>query len=160
MNARLPTPDFLAVDFYCGAGGTTRGLIDAGGYVIAGIDKDAVCRETYRQNNANERLYNARPTFIQKDMFPASSDYPEGQQAEILNELEQLIAQRREIAEAAAGTKIPLLFAVCAPCQSFTKFVQRNLTDAGTAKRATATCWLRHSFSSSASNRIWSCRRM
>jgi hypothetical protein len=33
-------PKFLAVDFFCGAGGTTRGLIDAGGYVIAGIDKD------------------------------------------------------------------------------------------------------------------------
>lgn len=32
-------PEFLAVDFYCGAGGTTRGLIDAGGYVICGIDK-------------------------------------------------------------------------------------------------------------------------
>lgn len=30
-------PKFLAVDFYCGAGGATRGLLDAGGYVIAGL---------------------------------------------------------------------------------------------------------------------------
>jgi hypothetical protein len=36
-------PKFLAVDFFCGAGGTTRGLIDAGGYVVAGFDKDARC---------------------------------------------------------------------------------------------------------------------
>lgn len=34
-----PNPKFLAVDFYCGAGGTTRGLLDAGGYVAAGVDK-------------------------------------------------------------------------------------------------------------------------
>ena len=70
---RHPTkiPNFLAVDFYCGAGGATRGLIDAGGYVIAGIDKDAACRKTYRQNNPNERLNTASPAFIQKDMFPA-----------------------------------------------------------------------------------------
>ena len=32
-------PAFLAVDFFCGAGGTTHGLIEAGGYVMAGIDK-------------------------------------------------------------------------------------------------------------------------
>ena len=25
MNASTKMPDFLAVDFYCGAGGTTRG---------------------------------------------------------------------------------------------------------------------------------------
>ena len=39
------------------------------------------------------------------------------------------------LAEYAAGRKIPLLFAVCAPCQSFTKFVQRSLTDTRTAGR-------------------------
>ena len=40
-------PKFLAVDFFCGAGGTTRGLIDSGGYVIAGIDKDGRCEKTH-----------------------------------------------------------------------------------------------------------------
>lgn len=33
-------PKLLAVDFYCGAGGTTRCLLSAGGYVITGADKD------------------------------------------------------------------------------------------------------------------------
>ena len=49
-------PDFLAVDFYCGAGGTTRGLLDAGGYVICGIDKDETNRTSYRDNNRNTTL--------------------------------------------------------------------------------------------------------
>ena len=44
-------PKFLAVDFYCGAGGTTRGLLDAGGYVICGIDKD----EGYRSHLSKEQ---------------------------------------------------------------------------------------------------------
>lgn len=135
MKDRGKIPDFLAVDFYCGAGGTTRGLIDAGGYVIAGIDKDAACRKTYRQNNPNETLDRSSPNFIQKDMFPASPDYPGGKQVEILNDLHRLITFCRAIAEANARRKIPLLFAVCAPCQSFTKFVQHSLTDVRAAGR-------------------------
>ena len=129
MNDRVQIPDFLAVDFYCGAGGTTRGLIDAGGYVIAGVDKDAACRQTYLQNNPNETLDKESPTFIQKDMFPVSSEYPDGEQNEILGELRHLITSYQTRAQASAGRKVPLLFAVCAPCQSFTKFVQRSLTD-------------------------------
>ena len=130
MTTRTELPHFLAVDFYCGAGGTTRGLIDAGGYAIAGVDKDPACGETYRRNNRNRTLDEAEPKFIQKDMFPSSTEYPDGQQDEILDELRKLIASKRADAEARAGTKLPLLFAVCAPCQSFTKFVQRHMTDA------------------------------
>ena len=40
MTTQANQPDFLAVDFYCGTGGATRGLIDAGGYIIAGIDAE------------------------------------------------------------------------------------------------------------------------
>ena len=53
MASPVEMPRFIAVDFYCGAGGATRGLLDAGGYVIAGIDKDESCRKTYRRNNPN-----------------------------------------------------------------------------------------------------------
>ena len=115
-------PKFLAVDFYCGAGGTTRGLLDAGGYVIAGIDKDEDCRETYTRNNANETLDCAEPRFLALDMFPSSSEYPQGQQREVWGELIELIRYYKSIAP-----DTPLLFAICAPCQSFTKFVQRNM---------------------------------
>ena len=130
MTSPSETPKFLAVDFYCGAGGTTRGLIDAGGHVIAGIDKDVACRDTYRRNNSNLALDRAEPAFIRKDMFPSSPEYPDGQQKEILEELAELIERRQ-----AEATDVPLLFAVCAPCQSFTKFVQRSLTDSKIAGR-------------------------
>lgn len=116
-------PKFLAVDFYCGAGGTTRGLLDAGGYVIAGIDKDEGCRDTYRLNNRNTTLDGAEPRFLDLDMLPATPDYPDGQQHEVWGNLIDLIRYYKSIVP-----DVPLLFAICAPCQSFTKFVQRKMT--------------------------------
>ena len=116
-------PEFLAVDFYCGAGGTTRGLLDAGGYVIAGIDKDDDCRRTYLHNNGNATLDGNEPAFLALDMFPATNNYPDGQQLKVKEELERLIPKYRALAPG-----VPLMFAICAPCQSFTKFVQRRLT--------------------------------
>ena len=120
----LAAPKFLAVDFYCGAGGTTRGLLDAGGYAICGIDKDVTNQVTYQRNNRNTTLDKDEPKFLGYDMFPASPDYPEGQQQAVWDELNQLIPLFRGMA---AG--VPLLFAICAPCQSFTKFIQRRMTD-------------------------------
>ena len=123
MSDQLNNPKFLAVDFYCGAGGTTRGLLDAGGYVIAGIDKDEACRNTYVMNNWNDTLDGDEPAFLALDMFPAGPDYPPGQQDEIKDRLRELIPMYRQDAPG-----IPLLFAICAPCQSFTKFVQQRMT--------------------------------
>ena len=40
-----------AIDFFCGAGGLTRGLLDVGINVVAGIDLDKRCKETYEKNN-------------------------------------------------------------------------------------------------------------
>lgn len=117
-------PKFLAVDFYCGAGGTTRGLLDAGGYVIAGIDKDEDCEDTYRRNNRNTTLDGVEPDFLALDMLPATPDYPQGQRHEVRDALDELIPRYQQMAQGA-----PLLFAICAPCQSFTKFVQRSMTD-------------------------------
>ena len=117
-------PKFLAVDFYCGAGGTTRGLLDAGGYVIAGIDKDEDCRITYRSNNRNTTLDCAEPDFLALDMLPATAGYPQGQQSKVRDALNKLIPRYQQMAQ-----DVPLLFAICAPCQSFTKFVQRSMTD-------------------------------
>ena len=116
-------PRFLAVDFYCGAGGTTRGLLDAGGYVIAGIDNDAACQETYERNNRNTTLDESGASFLAYDMFPATPDYPHGQQEQVLEALRKLIPAKRKLAGDA-----PLMFAICAPCQAFTKFAQRHLT--------------------------------
>lgn len=83
-----------AVDFFCGAGGLTRGLLDSGIDVILGIDSDEGCRKTFDTNNAPA-------TFKQADVRELSVD---------------------EIAQEVRG--IPeneLMFAACAPCQPFSK---------------------------------------
>lgn len=41
----------VAVDFFCGAGGATRGFRQAGIEVIKGIDIDATAKDTYEKNN-------------------------------------------------------------------------------------------------------------
>lgn len=40
-----------AVDFFCGGGGMTRGLLNAGIEVLFGLDYNPSCRETYEHNN-------------------------------------------------------------------------------------------------------------
>jgi DNA (cytosine-5)-methyltransferase 1 len=117
-------PKFLAVDFFCGAGGTTRGLIDSGGYVIAGIDKDDRCEKTYSENNYNASIDGARSRFLNLDVFPRTEDYLSGQQADLFSELDELVGSFKERAPG-----VPLLFAICAPCQPFTTLSRKALTD-------------------------------
>jgi DNA (cytosine-5)-methyltransferase 1 len=45
--------DYKAIDFFCGGGGMTCGLRQAGINVIAGVDIDPQCKETYEANNPN-----------------------------------------------------------------------------------------------------------
>lgn len=123
-------PKFLAIDFFCGAGGTTRGLLDAGGYVIAGVDKEAACRRTYVDNNRNHMLDGALPAFLERDIFERTEDYPAGQRAELVEELDALIGDARR-----NHPGVPLLFAVCAPCQPFTTLSRRTMSPERLAKR-------------------------
>ena len=117
-------PSFLAVDFFCGAGGTTRGLIGAGGYVIAGIDKDDRCAKTYVKNNVNVSVDCASACFLTYDVFPRSDDYPRGQRDELVANLDTLLKDyKRQV------PGIPLLFAICAPCQPFTTLSRKELSD-------------------------------
>lgn len=81
-----------AVDFFCGAGGLTRGLSDAGIEVLAGIDADISCKETYECNNKPSKFIHADITRLSiKDVLQLMQSIP-----------------REE-----------LLFAACAPCQPF-----------------------------------------
>lgn len=125
-----PLPSFLAVDFFCGAGGTTRGLIDAGGYVVAGIDKESFCRKTFVENNRNRSFDRKPPRYLERDIFPADPTYPDGEHAELQSDLDHLIGPLR--------TKlpdVPLLFAICAPCQPFTTLSRNEMSEARVAKR-------------------------
>lgn len=116
-------PKFLAVDFFCGAGGTTRGLIDAGGYLVAGIDKDTQCEASFVKNNSNESVDCRPPRFLNLDIFPCSKKCPEGQQEILIERLENLVAHYKKTCPRA-----PLLFAICAPCQPFTNLSKKALT--------------------------------
>jgi len=48
---------FVAVDLFCGAGGLTRGLLDAGIKVKKGYDIDLKVKDTYERNNEGVKFY-------------------------------------------------------------------------------------------------------
>ncbi|MCD0419083.1 DNA cytosine methyltransferase [Rubrivivax sp. JA1024] len=129
-TARAKMPEFLAVDFFSGAGGTTRGLLDAGGYVIAGIDKDRGCERTFTENNGNSTLDRKPPYYLCRDIFPNSSAHPDGQQAKLMRELDVLIGRYRKLAPGR-----PLMFAICAPCQPFTTLAKKELSEGRIERR-------------------------
>lgn len=79
------------IDLFCGIGGLSRGLIDAGLDVIAGYDNDATCQYTYEKNN------NAK--YICQDIREVSG-----------SDIQKLYEK---------GTKKILVG--CAPCQPFSR---------------------------------------
>ncbi|MBC6995534.1 DNA cytosine methyltransferase [Neolewinella lacunae] len=50
--------NLVAIDFFCGGGGMTYGLRNAGIDVLAGIDFDESCRQTYTANNPLSKFIN------------------------------------------------------------------------------------------------------
>jgi len=79
------------IDFFCGCGGTSAGLAQAGMNVLAGIDYDESALKTYKHN------------------FP---------DAKVLStDISKLTCKQLE--EAIGEIPRPLLFAACAPCQPF-----------------------------------------
>ncbi|MBO7636686.1 MAG: DNA cytosine methyltransferase [Paludibacteraceae bacterium] len=59
---------YKAIDFFCGGGGMTCGLRQAGIDVIAGVDIDKEAKDTYELNNKGT-------AFIEKDIRRVHSDY-------------------------------------------------------------------------------------
>lgn len=59
---------FKAIDFFCGGGGMTCGLRQAGINVIAGVDIDGEAKETYEYNNKGT-------IFIEKDIRKLRSNH-------------------------------------------------------------------------------------
>ena len=81
-----------AYDFFCGAGGLTRGLLDAGIEVVTGFDNDERCRATYEYNNSGVRFVHSDI----RDIGPKDLDL-----------------------KYRLGRYDDVLFAGCAPCQPF-----------------------------------------
>lgn len=83
------------IDLFCGAGGLTRGLLNAGINVVAGYDTDEFCRYAYETNNDPA-------IFLNQDVSTIDG-----------SELLKLYPKR--------GIR---LLAGCAPCQTFSKYTQ------------------------------------
>ena len=81
-----------AIDFCCGAGGLTRGLLDAGVSVVAGLDNDERLRKTYERNNQPSRFIAGDLTEVKIDTLRA---------------------------ELGIGEDDTTLYAACTPCQPF-----------------------------------------
>ena len=85
----------VAVDLFCGAGGLTRGLLDAGVEVAAGYDIDAACKYAYEHNNRGATFYEQSVTDLKgKDL---ALHYPSGSVRVLVG---------------------------CAPCQTFSRYTQ------------------------------------
>ena len=91
-----------AIDFFCGAGGLTRGLLDAGITVVAGIDSDDRLRTTYERNNPPSR-------FIGADIKDVD-----------------IHALRTKLNILPKET---VLYAACTPCQPFSTLNTRSAVD-------------------------------
>ena len=126
MTNRVPV---VAIDFFCGAGGMTNGLIQAGMYVLAGVDNQPLCEQTYVQNRNPDGTH---PAYVCKDIFPKTKNYPHGQQHEIRDEIEAAIQSFKRVH---GVQKVKLVFAICAPCQPFTKITRIEMSESRQFKR-------------------------
>jgi len=84
-----------AVDLFCGAGGITRGLLDAGVRVVAGYDIDEACKFPYEHNNAGAVFH--RKSVVEITAADLARHYPRGHARVLVG---------------------------CAPCQTFSKYTQ------------------------------------
>ncbi|PRH82256.1 DNA cytosine methyltransferase [Arenimonas caeni] len=90
--------DIACVDLFCGAGGLTRGLIDAGIRVVAGADLDTACKHPFETNNGS--------AFYAIDVTSLNAS---------------------DLASWFGDAQVRML-AGCAPCQPFSSYSQRYET--------------------------------
>lgn len=60
--------NITAIDLFCGIGGLTRGLIEAGLTVAAGVDIDETCRYAFESNNDSEFVHKDIRSLTEEDM--------------------------------------------------------------------------------------------
>jgi DNA (cytosine-5)-methyltransferase 1 len=97
LKTKRPAGDIrtVAVDVFCGAGGLTRGLLDAGIPVVAGYDVDAACQFPYEHNNPGAAFNKISVSDLTGKQL--KTHYPAGYSRILVG---------------------------CAPCQTFSKYTQ------------------------------------
>lgn len=102
-----------AIDLFCGAGGVTRGLLDAGIDVVAGFDIDTDLQKVYEYNNI--RVNGESVKYFNKDVQTINKK-------DIFNLVGNATLRKRN--------KEKFLLAGCAPCQPFsTMNMKKNEND-------------------------------
>jgi len=92
----------VALDFFCGAGGLSQGLRQAGVKVLAGIDNDPMLARTYEANHG-------RGSFLAEDVNDIDID-----------DLRERVGVRPDDV---------VLYAACTPCQPFSTLNQKRGLD-------------------------------
>ena len=87
------TSNIICIDLFCGCGGLTKGLRDAGINVVKGVDIDVTAKNTYEKNNPGS-------IFVEGDLKHITADM-----------LMKGVDRRGK----------SMLLAGCAPCQPFSK---------------------------------------
>jgi len=100
-----------AIDFFCSGGGMTCGLRQAGIDVIAGIDNDPACKDTYERNNPESK-------FILADVFKLKEQ-----------DLEKQLGLKKNDNN--------LVMIGCSPCQ-FWSIIRTDKTKSAKSKRLPA----------------------
>lgn len=91
-----------AIDFFCGAGGLTRGLLDAGLDVRIGVDIQTELKDTYEKNNSPSQ-------FLCADI----------REIDVVELRKRIGIRSRDI----------VLYAACTPCQPFSTLNQKHGKD-------------------------------
>jgi len=94
-----PAQDIVCVDLFCGAGGLTHGLMEAGVRVVAGVDFDKACEHPYTANH----------------------------EGIVFHEYDVAKLEASEISSWFGAAPIRVL-AGCAPCQPFSSYTRRYET--------------------------------
>ncbi len=90
----------VCIDLFCGAGGLTRGLMDAGIRVVRGVDVDETAKKTYERNNPGAEFMHADIRKISPDAIMDGVD-----------------------------RNGYLMLAGCAPCQPFSTHAPKDVDD-------------------------------
>lgn len=94
-KSQLRKNGVVAVDLFCGAGGLTRGLLDADVSVVAGYDIDEACRHPFEHNNSPARFIGRSVSALKGEEI--AKLYPQGAWHVLVG---------------------------CAPCQPFSRYTQ------------------------------------